>query len=113
MLDNLINEVMVFRKDEMMVEMKELVDSQLQETRKIEGRLAEEVGNMEQKVVKGVSRMVAKLNEGEVGSCDWCEEVECNGYPECEFQKKQKVKECIICGIRTHPWRKCVSKALR
>ena len=93
--------------------MKDIVAEQVQEAKKMEKRLAEGVELMEGTIVKGVTRMIAKLQEKDIGSCDWCEEVECNGYPECEFQKVQRVKECVICGMRTHPWKKCLSKGLR
>ena len=101
------------RRRELLREVKGVMEGQAEVVIKMEGRLAQGSEAMEGRIINGVSKMVARIKEGLVGDCSWCEAVECEGWISCQVRKGGRIKECIICGNRQHPWGKCAPAGFR
>ena len=68
------------------------------------------VRGMEGGIIKAVEDLVRKANGGgpaERGDCEWCEMKGCDNWVTCKVRRDGVVRECLICGLETHPWGKC------
>lgn len=96
------------RRRVLLEEVKGVMSGQAEMVEKMEKKLLHEATLMEGRIITGVSKMVARIKEGVVGDCPWCEAVECEGWITCTVRREGRIKECIICGDRQHPWNKCI-----